>query len=118
MTNINLKGYTKGEGYNLLNISVSYDHENDEIVVIYPMYGVLLYRLEVSLERKHFEKAPISLNTNEWKQYLLADENAVEFMHNNIIEYIVRRNILLENNLYDKCKREVKKEYNRIMENN
>jgi hypothetical protein len=97
---MNLKAHVLNEGYNLKTISVSYCKELNTMMVVYPLLGELLMQVNVSeCQRYHGEIAPQSLDTDEWKEFMLSDEGHVEFMHERLIQAIVRKDLIITNSL-------------------
>jgi hypothetical protein len=113
---MNYNGYTNGEGYNLKDIDVLYNENKGEIVCIMSNYGTLLMVVNIKEVRGFDGDAPTTLNLNEWKEYLLSSKENVEFMHVSMVEAILTRKMLLENELYNKRSKLIEQTVQLIME--
>lgn len=93
---MNLKAFVLNESYDLNNISVAYVKELDTMIVVYPSLGELVMQVNVSeCRRFHKENAPKTLDTDEWKKHFLSNKDDIEFMHERLINSIVRKDIVI-----------------------
>jgi hypothetical protein len=112
----NLRANVLNEGYNLSQISVAYLKELNTMIVVYPLLGEMLMQVDVNECRGFYgEHAPQTLDTNEWKQFFLANEQDVEFMHERLIQSLVRKELIIINELKMKEHRMSKQYLEQVM---